>query len=116
MHRVAGLVPEGHGVGHRIVIRRVLEIRRIDPHARGQRQIRGRPPFVLRVDTRIQHVERLHGLGLSLDVGVTNLEAPQGHGRDGAVRIGQVVVRVRVPIGRRVVDVDTLRAGIEHVG
>ena len=68
-------------------------------------------PVVLHVDARVEHVQWLNRFVLAGDVVPADLEPPQRHRRGRPVRIGQIVVGVRVEVGERVVDVDALRPG-----
>src|SRR2546426_7135991 len=47
----------------------------------GQRQVGDRPPLVLRVDARVQHIQRLDRLGLPGDIRVPDLEPAQPQDR-----------------------------------
>src|SRR5207247_6294757 len=64
MNRRTARIAERHRVRYPVVIRGVLEFRRIHAQSAGDREIGTRPPLILRIRAGIQNIERLDRLRL----------------------------------------------------
>ena len=100
--RRAARVTESHRIRDGVVIRGVRELRHIDPHPRGQRQVGAGLPLILGVGAGIQHVQRLDRFRQPRDVRVAVLEAAQPDRRGGARGVREVAVGGGIEIRERV--------------
>ena len=115
MNRRTARIAERHRVRYPVVIRGVLEFRRIHAQSAGDREIGTGLPFILHVCASVQNIERLDRLRLPWDVRVAILKLSQRDRRRCACRIREEAVGGGVEVRQRIEDVNALRAGEEHV-